>query len=112
MRKAIRAEDIQRNRAQGEVSKIAERIAEHRDQRPEVADVLPDDVDVVAWQARQDELAAEYDAAVRRRNSLPRTDRTLAASYEGPNGVIAQFEYQQRNLLAKLRGERLGDFFE
>lgn len=112
LRKAIRAEDTHRARAQAEVSKISERIAEHLADCPEIAEFLPDDVEVVAWQKRQDELTAAYDAAVLRRNSLPRTDRAHAAGFEGDNGVIAQLQYRERNVLAKLRGERLGDLFE
>jgi hypothetical protein len=110
LRRAIRNGQAGVQRAQAEVELASAYISENLQLRPAVAEFLPDDPEVRAWQQQHNELLAQRDRAIARHDAMQATIPNIAeaARYEGNFGVIAELERAQNNLVRKLRGEPIG----
>ena len=107
LRQKIRQGEEAIARVQATVDAIVDQITLSMLTRPEAADFLPDDPEVQVWQQEHDALVAKRDCAIERREqvraSMP--TRVDCVKYEGVNGIIANLERLETNLLRKLRGE-------
>jgi hypothetical protein len=81
-------------------------VADSLELRPQVADLLPSDVEVVAWALKHRELVADLERLTAERNQLPDPNDTIAEAnrYEGPNGLVATLDFRERNLIMRLEG--------
>ncbi len=64
------------------------------EQRPDCADILPHDAEVIEWRQAHAALVARREALVQRRASVTASMPPLleAAKYEGNNGIVARLE--------------------
>ncbi len=107
----IKSEDALRARLQAELLVALSAVSESLSLRPQAADYLENDEEVVAWRKRHTALEAERDRLFTLRDAVPRSSRETAAGFEGGNGKIALLEQAEKNLLAALDGS-LGKFGE
>lgn len=95
-------------RLQADVDRITNAISQLTVERPSVADALPDDPEVKAWQRHYDHLQNLRDKAIARRNeaqALVAADPLEAVRLDNS---IRQLRYAEANLLRKLNGEQPG----
>jgi uncharacterized protein YhaN len=108
--KRIRAGEASVARLQAMVDEITGELTLSMSERPEVADALPEDEDVVAWKSQHDRLLARRQELIDKRNrvtaSMP--PRLEAAKYEGQFGKISALERSCTNLLRRINGEPIG----
>lgn len=89
--------------ARGAILRANADISDSLAERPRVADVLPDDPEVVAWRRRHTRLEAKRDELVAELKALPdpEPDRELAVQL---NHDIIRLEYSEQNLMRRLDG--------
>jgi chromosome segregation ATPase len=95
-------------RLQADVDRITNAISQLTLKRPSVADALPDDPQVKAWQRQYDHLQNLRDKAIARRNeaqALVTADPLEAVRLDNS---IRQLRYAEANLLRKLEGTPVG----
>ncbi len=80
------------------------------EQRPEVADALPHDSEVIEWRESHAALVARREVLVQRKGMVTASTPPLleAVKYEGNNGIVAKLEAAQTNLVRRLNGEPIG----
>ena len=95
---------------QAKVDDLSFLVGESNSRRPAVADLLPDDPEVVEWRRTHDALVTKRAEAIARREAAKAKAPApgLAAAYEGELGIVARLEQAERNLIRKLNGEDLG----
>jgi hypothetical protein len=99
---------------QTKVNSIAALLESSLAQRPAVFDLLPDDPQVVEWRADHDRLLGLRDEAIKEREKFRATmsGHNEASKYEDTPGtgagIITRLRYQEGNLVARLRGSRIG----
>jgi phosphoserine phosphatase len=89
--------------AQSAIDVFVTRLTEHAQLRPEVADVLPHDPSVVAWQNKHNRLTEAHAQAVARRRELEN---------QGPAKIeavhlhekVTKLQRSERNLVEQLNG--------
>ncbi len=90
---------------QADFDSVTNEISQLTLERPSVADALPDDPEVVAWQKRYDHLQALRKEAIERREDFTMPDTMDAVRLDQS---ITQLKYAEQNLLRKLNGESVG----
>jgi hypothetical protein len=85
---------------------LDQQLADSWSARPRVADYLPDDEDVIAWEEQHHAIEEKRAALLA---ALPNPDQGAdfdeACSYEGATGKIATLEFTVENLLRQLDGQ-------
>jgi len=89
------------------VSELQRLVNISYNQKPSIADVLPDDDEAVEWGRNHRRLTAQHDAAVKelQRHGTVDPDRVRAVQM---NHDLLQLRRSEENLLAKLQGRALG----
>lgn len=109
----VRREDAILGQKQNTVNTFVQLLESSLAARPQVADILPNDPEVVEWKADHDQLIELRNQAIKERETFKTTmmGHNEAAKYEdtgaGP-GIITRLKRQEGNLIAKLRGEKIG----
>lgn len=106
LRRQFYQQQEDRANAQDRINRMLTQITESLACRPEVADLLPADPDVVRWREQHEALERKRDQLIVARDRLPDPElvRREAAGMEGPYGSIATLQYAEQNLLRKLEG--------
>lgn len=104
--------ELQRSRGtakrfQADVDRLTNAISQLTLERPAVADALPDDPEVKAWQKKYDRLQRQRDEAIAHRAEVGQTSADTLQAVRLENS-INQLKYAEQNLLRKLSGEGLG----
>jgi hypothetical protein len=99
----IKQQSEARAQIQVEINRLIDAISQSWTGRPRVADILPDDPEVVAWRARHQSLERERDRLIERRNAIPQISIVEVVRLNDPvMGVIPQLERSEANLVAQL----------
>jgi hypothetical protein len=106
LRSQFYSEKQNRGNAQQKIDQQLERIADSFDERPRVADLLPDDPDVKRWRQAHEALLVKRDQLIAQRDALPDPERLRAeaGAYEGQYGTIGTLEFTEANLMRALEG--------
>lgn len=113
----VRREDAILAQKQNKVNQVVQLIESSMAMRPSVADILPDDPEVVEWKGDHDRLIELRDEAIRARETFRSTccGHNEAAKFEdtgaGP-GIVTRLKRQEANLIEKLQGKKPGGGWE
>jgi len=89
--------------AQSAVDVFVARLTENMTLRPDVADVLPHDPEVVRWQERHTRLTEAHNQAVNRRRELENVGPSKLAAVQ-LHEKVTKLQRTERNLLEQLSG--------
>jgi chromosome segregation ATPase len=92
-----------RANAQGRVARAFEALRESERQRPEVAEFLPEDPEVVRWRKAHEALKAQCERRIAERDALPDPDRLRPEAAEVGSSIL-NLKLAEQNLIRALRG--------
>ncbi len=101
---SIKTRRKERAEWQQKINQVVTRIQESWHVRPEVAEYLPDDPEVMEWQRKHTILEQERATLIQNRDQIPDPEGDVkeAGAFEGVHGSLAQLEFTERNILAQL----------
>jgi hypothetical protein len=100
---AIKAKRLAKENLRGQIRNADERIGAHYDSRLRAADYLPEDPEVVEWNAEHERLHAERQLLIDEIRAINSEEFTQEAIlFESPYGLIAQWQLAEGNLVAAL----------
>ncbi len=112
--KRIRNGENQVARIQAQIDELTTELTLLMEQRPEVADALPNDAEVVDWRQTHQELINRRETLIQQRTRATSAIPPLveAVKFEGNFGLIANLERAQHNLVRRIKGEPIGASWE
>jgi len=109
LRDIVLAHDGKTSLIRTKITELARLVSISLNQKPEIADVLPNDAEAVEWERNHRRLVASHDAAVKelQKHGTADPERIQAVKL---NHDLQQLRYSEQSLLAKLQGKKLGKF--